>query len=74
MNAEELYVRALDFISTEGTVGYQFLQRRLRINFGKAHDIMKRLESEGYIEVESLPTGFIVRLLKRPILSKSDPA
>jgi DNA segregation ATPase FtsK/SpoIIIE-like protein len=63
MNDEQLYQKALDFVRSERMASYQFLQRRLKVDFGKAHSIMKRLEAEGIIEVESLPTGFVVRVL-----------
>lgn len=63
MTDEQLYQRALGFVRSERMAGHQFLQRRLKVDFGKAHTIMKRLEAKGHIEVESLPTGFVVRVL-----------
>lgn len=46
---DDLYDRALDLVQKEGRVSTSWLQRRLRVGYHKAAELIARMEADGYI-------------------------
>ena len=46
---DELYIKAVDLIKTEGKASTSFLQRKLQIGYNRAARIMENMEKEGIV-------------------------
>ncbi|MCB9155217.1 MAG: DNA translocase FtsK [Caldilineae bacterium] len=46
---DELYERALDLVEKEERVSTSWLQRRLRVSYNRAAELMARMEEDGYV-------------------------
>jgi S-DNA-T family DNA segregation ATPase FtsK/SpoIIIE len=46
---DELYMKAVDIIKTEGKASTSFLQRKLQIGYNRAARIMDMMEAEGIV-------------------------
>ena len=46
---DELYERALDLVEKEERISTSWLQRRLRVSYNRAAELMARMEEDGYV-------------------------
>ena len=46
---EQLYERALDLVEKEERISTSWLQRRLRVSYNRAAELMARMEEDGYV-------------------------
>ena len=46
---DELYLKAVDIIKSEGKASTSFLQRKLQIGYNRAARIMETMEKEGVV-------------------------
>lgn len=46
---DDLYERALDLVEKEERVSTSWLQRRLRVSYNRAAELMARMEADGYV-------------------------
>ena len=46
---DELYLKAVDIVKTEGKASTSFLQRKLQIGYNRAANIMEMMEKEGIV-------------------------
>ena len=49
---DELYDRALDLVEKEERVSTSWLQRRLRVSYNRAADLIARMEADGYVGID----------------------
>jgi len=48
-NQDDQYERALDLVQGQSRISTSWLQRRLRVSFHRAAELMNRMEEEGYV-------------------------
>lgn len=62
-NKDDLYQRAIDIAVHKGTISISFLQRRLKIGYNKAAEIVEQMEEEGIVgeQVGSKPRKVLIK-------------